>query len=61
MNKILESTSKFLSGGVTELTPVFVVAAIIGVFVTMAGYKKLGTKMSSLSFLLYLLLRVVFK
>lgn len=61
MSKILESTSKLLSGGIVELTSVFVVVAIIGIFITMAGYRKLGTKMSSLSFLLYILLRVVFK
>lgn len=48
-----------LSAGIIELTPVFVVVAIIGVFLTMAGYKKLGTRMSSLSFLIYFILRAV--
>lgn len=37
---------------------VFMVAAMIGVFITMAGGKKLGTKVSSLSLVLYILLKV---
>ena len=46
---------------VIELTPVFVVVCIIGVFISMSGNRKLGTKVSSLSFMTYLLLRVIFK
>lgn len=59
MSKILDFITTSLSKGIVELTPIFVVAAIIGIFITMAGFKKLGTKISSLSFLIYILLRVV--
>ena len=45
---------------VIELTPVFVVICIIGVFISMSGNRKLGTKISSLSFMIYLLLKVIF-
>lgn len=54
-----EKIASTLSAGVIELTPVFVVVAIVGIFLTMAGFKKLGTRMSSLSFLIYFILRMV--
>lgn len=44
-----------------ELTPIFIVVAMIGVLLTMMGNKKWGTKLSSLSFFIYLLFKVVFK
>ena len=42
-----------------ELTPVFAGACIIGVFITIAGEKKLGTKISSWSIIIYFLLKVI--
>lgn len=38
---------------------IFVIAAIIGVYLSMAGNKKLGTKISSISMLTYLIVKVV--
>lgn len=49
-----------IAGMVIELTPVFVVVCIIGIFISMSGNRKLGTKISSLSFMIYLLLKVIF-
>lgn len=59
LEKIGEKILEILAAGVVELTPVFVIVAIVGIFMTMAGYKKLGTKVSSLSFLIYIILRAV--
>lgn len=59
MNKILKSITAFFSNGIIELTPIFVVAAMVGILISMVGFKKLGTRISSLSFLIYILLRVV--
>lgn len=39
--------------------PLFMIAAIIGLFIVISGNKKLGTKISSISILSYMVLRVV--
>lgn len=49
-----------IASSVIELTPVFTVICMIGIFITMSGNKKLGTKISSLSFIVYILLKVIF-
>lgn len=59
INKTLTFITASLANGVIELTPIFVIVAIIGIFITMVGYRKVGTRISSLSFLIYILLRVV--
>lgn len=48
-----------LGAGLIGLTPVFAGACMIGVFITIAGEKKLGTKISSLSIVIYFLLKVI--
>lgn len=37
----------------------FVIAAMIGIYITMAGNKKLGTKISSISLISYVLIKAV--
>jgi hypothetical protein len=37
----------------------FVIAAIIGLFITIMGNKKLGTKVSSISIITYFIIRAV--
>jgi hypothetical protein len=44
---------------VLQFDEVFVIIAILGVFVMMSGNRKLGTRMTSLSILLYAVLRAV--
>lgn len=48
-----------LGSGLIGLTPVFTAICIIGVFLTIAGEKKLGTRISSLSIVIYFLLKVI--
>lgn len=48
-----------LGAGLIGLTPLFAGACMIGVFITIAGEKKLGTKISSLSIVIYFLLKVI--
>lgn len=43
-----------------EFVGIFIAAAMIGIFITMAGNKKVGTKVSSISILIYVLLKVLF-
>lgn len=54
-DKVIQSLGNVL----IELTPIFAGACIIGVFLTIAGEKKLGTKISSLSIVIYFLLKVI--
>lgn len=54
-NKVIQS----LGNGLIGLTPVFAGGCMIGVFLTIAGEKKLGTKISSLSIVIYFLLKVI--
>ena len=54
-DKVIQS----LGNGLIGLTPVFAGACMIGVFITIAGEKKLGTKISSLSIVIYFLLKVI--
>ena len=42
-----------------SLYPLFVIICIIGVYMNMMGAKEKGTKISSLSFLTYLILKVM--
>lgn len=42
-----------------SLTGIFIIVAMVGVFFSMAGEKKIGTKLSSLSFVIYLILKVI--
>lgn len=44
---------------VSELDYIFLLGAIVGVYLIMAGNKRLGTKFTSLSILSYLIARVV--
>lgn len=39
--------------------PLFVVVCLLGIYVSMAGDKEKGARMSSLSFLSYLIIRVM--
>lgn len=59
VNKVFKYITTFLSNGIIELTPIFIVAAMIGILISMVGFRKLGTRISSLSFLIYILLKVV--
>lgn len=45
----------------TKGEPLFIIVAIIGLFIVMLGNKKLGTKISSISILSYYILRMVTK
>ncbi len=38
---------------------IFIISGIVGMYFIMAGEKKIGTKITSLSLLIYLLIRVV--
>lgn len=62
IDKLSKIASRF-SGGILGLTdtlfPIFVTIAIVGVLITMSGQRKLGTKVSSLSFIIYVVLRMV--
>lgn len=49
----------FIGSCGTELDGLFIVVAIIGVFLIMAGFKNLGTKFTSGSILGYVVCRVV--
>lgn len=40
-----------------ECTGLFIIVAIIGIYITMAGNKKLGTKVTSMDFIIYILLK----
>ena len=42
-----------------SLYPIFIIICIIGVYLTMAGAKEKGIKLSSLSFIIYLLMKVM--
>jgi hypothetical protein len=39
----------------------FIIAAIVGLFITMMGNKKIGTKISSISVITYFIIRAVTK
>lgn len=54
-DKVIQS----LGNGLIGLTPVFAGTCIIGVFLTIAGERKLGTKISSGSIVIYFLLKVI--
>lgn len=56
---VFKSIASFLGSFGTELEPIFVVVAIIGVFLIMADFRKIGTKLTSGSILGYLACRVV--
>lgn len=45
----------------TEFEALFIIAAMVGIYLTIMGNKKLGAKVSSISFISYLLLKVVLK
>lgn len=59
----IEGGIKIILGDVAEfadsLYPIFVVVCLIGVYVSMAGDKRKGARMSSLSFLTYLIVKVM--
>lgn len=42
-----------------ELIGVFIIGGMIGVFITMSGNKELGTKVSSISFLVYVAIKIL--
>ena len=52
---IISDVGKF---GVS-LYPLFVITCMIGVYINMAGSKEKGSKVSSISFLAYLILKVM--
>lgn len=54
-DKVIQS----LGNGLIGLTPVFTGTCIIGIFLTIAGERKLGTKISSGSIVIYFLLKVI--
>ena len=43
----------------SSLYPLFIITCIVGIYVNMAGAKQKGTQISSLSFLAYLILKVM--
>lgn len=49
----------FLVEGALELEPVLVVVAMAGIFVTMVGGRKVGTKLTSGAIIIYTILKVV--
>jgi hypothetical protein len=51
---------KLLEALINTGEPLFVIAAIIGLLFVIAGNKRLGTKISSISILSYMILRAVF-
>lgn len=63
MDNIFGKITDSITSGITtlgsDLAEVCILGFIIGLFFTMAGAKKTGTKVSSISFMVYLLLRVV--
>lgn len=42
-----------------SLYPLFVITCMIGIYISMSGSKEKGSKMSSISFLAYLILKVM--
>lgn len=54
------SASQAIGGKILELAPIFVVITLVGIYISMSGNKKLGTKLSSGSVIIYLLLKVFF-
>lgn len=43
----------------SSLYPLFIITCMIGIYMNMAGDKEKGVKISSMSFLTYLILRVM--
>lgn len=61
-NKIGELSASIISNGaglIEGLYPLFVIVCIIGLFLNMAGVEKKGKQISSMSFLLYLIMKVI--
>lgn len=42
-----------------KLTNVFIIAAILGFYISMTGFKKKGNQITSLSIFIYLIIKVV--
>lgn len=63
MNWLIERLGQFVGEGIgytaTQLEPVFVIIAMLGVFLMLFGAKKLGTKLTSVSILIYTLTRII--
>ena len=63
---LCEKTVEFLSGGfiticgaLTAQSEIFVIGALVGAFFIMMGNKQTGTKITSTSIFLYVILKVI--
>lgn len=56
---VLKKVGGFIAEQGTQLDPIFSLICIIGIFIIMAGFKKLGTKITSASILGYIACKVV--
>jgi len=63
MNWLTDRLGQFIAGGIgyttAQLEPVFVIIAMVGVFLILFGAKRLGTKLTSFSILVYTLTRIM--
>ncbi|NFE73404.1 hypothetical protein FDC27_05030 [Clostridium botulinum] len=66
INKIGDFTLWITKGGLrgigklgVECTGIFIIVGIIGLYITMSGNRKLGTKITSSDLMIYLLLKVL--
>lgn len=59
--KIAEILGSGVNAGLDQFHDLFVLIALIGVYLIFAGNKKLGTKFTSGSILSYIILKAVFK
>lgn len=66
LNKVNEFFTWAAKGGVhgigklgMQCSDLFIIAAMIGIFLTMAGAKKKGTTTTSISIILYIIMKVL--
>lgn len=60
VSHVKSSIDGAIGNGLVQSTPIFIVVAMIGVYISMSGNRKLGTKISSGAILLYILLEVCY-
>lgn len=59
IGKVLVAILSDIGGLVEGLYPLLMITCLIGLFLSMAGIEKKGKEISSISFLLYLIARVM--
>ena len=66
LNWIGDKTGQIIGAGAKGITificnfdGAFIIVAIVGIYLIMAGSKKLGTKLTSGAFILYLICKVI--